>query len=138
MEPLLRLSSVTLFIAVTGILSLLSILFVYFLNNNQFSNYYDAFAQRYIAAPRGTNSSVTNSSSPTLSANNNSSNILSSLGMATATAKPDKVTVIVGVETTNKTAKAALSSKTAAMNKVLEALLSAGVKKNETSTSTFS
>jgi uncharacterized protein YggE len=58
--------------------------------------------------------------------------------MATADVKPDKVTIIVGVETTNKTAKAALSSNAAALNKVLEVLLAAGVKKNETSTSSFS
>ena len=52
--------------------------------------------------------------------------------------KPDKVTVSLGVETTNNTAHGALTSNSNLMNKVLESLKAAGVQENETSTSTFS
>jgi uncharacterized protein YggE len=59
-------------------------------------------------------------------------------GTATGHMKPDKVTVILGVETTNSTAQSALLLNSNLMNKVLDALKSQGVKDNETSTSTFS
>lgn len=70
--------------------------------------------------------------------NNNISHTLAVTGFATTSVKPDKVTLSLGVETTNHTAKAALDSNSKSMNKVIEALLAAGVKKNETSTSSFS
>jgi uncharacterized protein YggE len=59
-------------------------------------------------------------------------------GSASNQTKPDKVTVSLGVETTNNTAQAALTSNSNLMNKVLESLKAAGVRENETSTSTFS
>ena len=59
-------------------------------------------------------------------------------GSASNQTKPDKVTVSLGVETTNNTAQAALTSNSNLMNKVLESLKAAGVQENETSTSTFS
>jgi len=64
--------------------------------------------------------------------------ILSVPGTATTKVKPDKVTLALGVETTNQTANAALGTNSATMNKVIKVLLSAGVKQNETSTSAFS
>jgi uncharacterized protein YggE len=59
-------------------------------------------------------------------------------GSASNQTKPDKVTVSLGVETTNSTAQAALTANSNLMNKVLEALKVEGVRENETSTSTFS
>src|SRR6476660_10565115 len=59
-------------------------------------------------------------------------------GSASNQTKPDKVTVSLGVETTNSTAQAALTANSNRMNKVLNALKTAGVQENETSTSTFS
>jgi uncharacterized protein YggE len=67
----------------------------------------------------------------------NISHTLSATGSATATVKPDKVILSLGVQTTNNTAKTALDSNSKSMNTVLEALLAAGVKRNETSTSSF-
>jgi uncharacterized protein len=65
-------------------------------------------------------------------------NTLSLTGTATTTVKPDKVTISLGVETTNKTANAALTSNSKIMNKVIDLLKAARVKDNETSTSSFS
>src|SRR6476619_2481106 len=59
-------------------------------------------------------------------------------GSASNHTKPDKVVVSLGVETTDNTAQAALTSNSNLMNKVLESLKAAGVQENETSTSTFS
>ena len=58
-------------------------------------------------------------------------------GTATTQVKPDKVTVSLGVETTNTKAKAALAANSELMNKIISALKVAGVKDNETSTSSF-
>lgn len=69
---------------------------------------------------------------------NMTNNTLVVTGTATNTTKPDKVTVSLGVETTNLTAQAALTANSNLMNKVLEALKASGVQENETSTSTFS
>jgi uncharacterized protein YggE len=59
-------------------------------------------------------------------------------GSASTQIKPDKVTVSLGVETSNTKAKAALASNSELMNKIINALKTAGVKENETSTSSFS
>ncbi len=59
-------------------------------------------------------------------------------GSASNQTKPDKVIVSLGVETTDNTAQAALTSNSNLMNKVLESLKAAGVQENETGTSTFS
>src|SRR5438093_7131273 len=67
----------------------------------------------------------------------NISHTLSVTGSATTMIKPDKVILSLGVQTTNNTAKAALDTNSKLMNRVLEALLAAGVKQNETSTSSF-
>ena len=67
----------------------------------------------------------------------NISHTLSVTGSATSMVKPDKVILSLGVQTTNNTAKAALDTNSKLMNRVLEALLAAGVKQNETSTSSF-
>lgn len=58
-------------------------------------------------------------------------------GFASNQTKPDKVIVSLGVETTDDTAQAALTSNSNLMNKVLESLKATGVQENETSTSTF-
>ena len=58
-------------------------------------------------------------------------------GSATTQIKPDKVTVSLGVETTNTKAKAALAANSELMNKIISAVKIAGVKDNETSTSSF-
>lgn len=58
-------------------------------------------------------------------------------GSATTQTKPDKVTVLLGVETTNTKAKAALTANSELMNKTINALQIAGVNENETSTSSF-
>jgi uncharacterized protein YggE len=58
-------------------------------------------------------------------------------GSATTETKPDKVTISLGVETTNSTAKAALAANSELMNKIINALITAGVKENETHTSSF-
>src|ERR687886_1053521 len=68
----------------------------------------------------------------------NASNTLSLTGTATTMVKPDKVTVSLGVETTNKTADTALAANSKTMNQVIDALKVADVKDNETSTSSFS
>lgn len=121
-------------VAAVGVLSLLS--FIHLLPNDSYDNI--VYAQRHTAT---TFISTTNSP-PIQSANNNSTTsnntILSTSGTATTKVKPDNVVLVLGVETTNKTAKAALSTNSATMNKVLNELLAAGVKQNETSTSAFS
>jgi uncharacterized protein len=58
-------------------------------------------------------------------------------GSATTQVKPDKVTLSLGVETTNPKAKTALAANSELMNKIISALKIAGVKDNETSTSSF-
>jgi uncharacterized protein YggE len=59
------------------------------------------------------------------------------MGNAQTMVKPDKVTLSLSVETTNRTANEALTTNSKAMNNTLEALTAAGVKENETSTSFF-
>jgi len=74
-----------------------------------------------------------------LTQNTNSNNTtLSVTGSATTNVKPDRIILTLGVQTNNQTAEAALNTNSATMNKVLNALLSVGVMKNETSTSEFS
>jgi uncharacterized protein YggE len=68
----------------------------------------------------------------------NASNTLSLTGTATTMVKPDKATVSLGVQTTNKTADTALAANSKTMNQVIDALKATGVKDNETSTSSFS
>jgi uncharacterized protein YggE len=72
-----------------------------------------------------------------LTQNVTTANTLSLTGTATTNIKPDKVTVSLGVETTNNTANAALAANSKIMNHVIDALKAAGVKDNETSTSSF-
>jgi uncharacterized protein len=66
-----------------------------------------------------------------------SNSTLSVIGNAETMVKPDKVTLTLSVETTNKTANAALIANSETMNNVLDVLKSSGVKENETSTSFF-
>jgi uncharacterized protein YggE len=68
----------------------------------------------------------------------NSNNTLFVTGIANTKVKPDKVILSLGVETNNKTANAALMANSKIMNKVIDALKTAGVKENETSTSSLS
>ena len=119
---------------ILGVGSALTLLFIAYLLS-VFTNSSNVYAQQYNAQPQ-----LTSHSSLTQNTNNNATNntILSVAGSATIKVKPDKVILILGVETTNQTAEAALDTNSAAMNKVLNALLSVGVKQNETSTSAFS
>ncbi|HEY7228725.1 MAG TPA: SIMPL domain-containing protein [Nitrososphaeraceae archaeon] len=71
-----------------------------------------------------------------LSSPDNNKTLLTT-GSATTHTKPDKVTVSLGVETTNTKAKAALAANSELMNKIVSALKIGGVKENETSTSSF-
>ena len=70
--------------------------------------------------------------------NTNNPNTLFVTGIANTKVKPDKVILSLGVETNNKTANAALVVNSKIMNKVIDALKTAGVKENETSTSSLS
>src|SRR5918999_3302890 len=67
----------------------------------------------------------------------NSNSTLSVSGSAFTKVKPDRVVISIGVETTNKTAKASLDANSESMNKIISALRNSGVKENETSTSSF-
>lgn len=87
-----------------------------------------------IAILIGLGHNFTNVSSQTGVTNNNTLFVSAS---ATNQTKPDKVTVSLGVETTNSTAQTALASNSDLMNRVLEALRATGVQENETSTSAF-
>lgn len=58
-------------------------------------------------------------------------------GSATTQTKPDKVTLSLGIETSNAKAKTALVTNSELMNKIISALKIAGVSENETSTSSF-
>jgi uncharacterized protein len=69
---------------------------------------------------------------------NGSNSTLSVSGLSSTKVKPDKVTLSLGVETTNKTADGTLSLNSKLMNKTIAALKRAGVRENETSTSSFS
>jgi uncharacterized protein YggE len=95
------------------------------------SNYDNASAQRmlpstYIYSTRSNDTGI------------NNNHTLSVTGNANANVKPDKMVLTLGVQTTNKTANTALVTNSAAMNKIVNALKAAGVKENETSTSSFS
>jgi uncharacterized protein len=68
----------------------------------------------------------------------NNTHTLSVTGTAITKVKPDKVLLTLGVQTINRTSNAALGANSAMMSKVINALKAAGVKKNETSTSSFS
>ena len=72
-----------------------------------------------------------------LDSTNSLNNTLFVTGSATNHTKSDKVTVSLGVETTDKTAEKALFSNSNLMNKVINALKESGVQENETSTSSF-
>ncbi|MDQ4022958.1 MAG: SIMPL domain-containing protein, partial [Thermoproteota archaeon] len=67
----------------------------------------------------------------------NSNNTLSVSGNAFTKVKPDRVVISIGVETTDKTAKASLAANSELMNKIIIALRNLGIKENETSTSSF-
>ena len=103
-----------------------------FFSNNNNTN---AFAQQQPPQPLNP---VQNTTTTTTNNATTNTNTLSLTGAATNTVKPDKVTVSLGVETTDKTANAALAANSKIMNLVLDRLKAAGVKDNETSTSSFS
>jgi uncharacterized protein len=67
----------------------------------------------------------------------NNATITYSSGMASENVKPNKVTFSLGIETTNKTANGAIIENSKLMNRVINALKSAGAKDNESSTSSF-
>ena len=106
------------FALITFSISLVGLVAYLFSNNT-------AYAQQ----PLNLHSSQNNTINP---------NTLSVTGTANTKVKPDKVILSLGVETNNKTAKAALVANSKIMNKVIDALKTAGVKANETSTSSLS
>ena len=65
------------------------------------------------------------------------SSTLSISGSAFTKVKPDRVVISIGVETTDKTSKAALAANSESMSKIISRLRNSGVKENETSTSSF-
>jgi uncharacterized protein len=145
-NQLSRFSSTTCCAVGMGTIALSALLlFVYSISNNLIiSNVYAQLGETNAATPApssnisGPPKHNANSNSISSNSNNTNTKTLFDIGTATAKVKPDKVTLILGVETTNKTAKAALSTNSATMNKVINVLLAAGVKQNETSTSAFS
>jgi uncharacterized protein YggE len=143
-NQLSRFSSTTSCAVGMGTIALSALLlFVHPISNNLIiSNVYAQLGGTNGATPASSSimadPPIHNANSNTVDSNNNNTNTLFDLGTATAKVKPDKVTLILGVETTNKTAKAALSTNSATMNKVINVLLATGVKQNETSTSAFS
>jgi uncharacterized protein len=106
----------------------LSLLFIVYLLSTIIngSNVYAQEVTSHSSLTQNTNSNLTNNTT------------LSVSGSATTNVKPDKIILTLGIETTNQTAEAALNTNSATMNKVLNALLSAGLMKNETITSEFS
>ena len=88
-------------------------------------------------------SQIDNASAQTMPIQNMSANVtnnnstLSVSGNAFTKVKPDRVVISIGVETTNKTAKASLAANSELMNKIIIALRNLGIKENETSTSSF-
>jgi uncharacterized protein len=118
-NSLLKFSLVGLSLSLSGLFACM-----FFLSTNT-----NAFAQQQLQTLNPTQNITTT---------NDATNTLSLTGTATTTVKPDKVTVSLGVETTNKTADAALAANSKIMNQVIGALKADGVKDNETSTSSFS
>ena len=78
-----------------------------------------------------------NSGSSSSGSVGNSNSTLYARGTAQTMVQPDKVTLSLAVETTNKTANTALVANSDIMDNVLTVLKAAGLKKNETSTSFF-
>jgi uncharacterized protein YggE len=107
------------FTLITFSISLVGLVDYVFLNNNT------AYAQQ----PLNLHSYQNNTSN---------ANTLFVTGTANTKVKSDKVILSLGVETNNKTANAALVANSKIMNKVIDALKTAGVKENETSTSSLS
>jgi uncharacterized protein len=128
-------------IATASILLSSLVLFVYPISNNNITNAYAQQVPTMAQTPASTKIAdppIQNTHNNIISGSSNNTNTLFDVGTATTKVKPDKVTINLGVETSNKTAKAALSTNSAVMNKALKVLLSSGVKQNETSTSAFS
>jgi uncharacterized protein YggE len=116
------------------------LLFAYPLSNNILTNVYAQQGRTTAQTPASSNITppLQNTHRKIISSISNNTNTLFDVGTATTKVKPDKVTINLGVETTNQTAKAALNTNSATMHKVLNVLISTGVKLNETSTSAFS
>lgn len=89
---------------------------------------------QYNPSPSPSSSFIRNSITNTTS---NNATIISTSGMASVNVKPDKVTFSLGIETTNKTANAALIANSKLMSRVIDTLKFTGVKDNESSTSSF-
>jgi uncharacterized protein YggE len=115
------------------VIALIIILAVFAALNNALWNNNIAYAQRLRSTflQPAQNNTTSNA--------NAINNTLFVTGIANAKVKPDKVMLSFGVVTINKTANAALATNSKIMNKVIDAVKTAGgVKENETSTSSFS
>jgi len=105
---------------------------------SQTNNVTRAYAQQYHwTGIVGSLPSITSLQIKKSNTHGNINSTLSVIGTATTKVKPDKVTIILGVETNNKTVTEALAANSATINRMLQVLLAAGVKQNETSTSAF-
>jgi uncharacterized protein len=83
--------------------------------------------------------SVSNKPSAISVQNNNTSNTLLSVsGIASTNVDPDKVTISLGVQTTNKTADEALVTNSESIYNILRTLKAVGLKENQTRTTSFS
>lgn len=65
-------------------------------------------------------------------------NTLNSIGYSTTQITPDRAVLTLGIQTVDKSASIAAATNSETMNKIIDALLAAGVTKNETCTSSFS
>jgi uncharacterized protein YggE len=106
---------------VVGVTTLLNI------SNNYVHAQYSTLSAQTNALPLQATSNVTSKD-----------HTLAGIGSSTTQVTPDEVILTLGVQTVDKTAKAAASINSATMNKIIEALLAAGVRQNETTTSSFS
>jgi uncharacterized protein len=97
---------------------------------------FDKSAHAQYESIQNVNNNNNNSDSSSGGVRNNNSTLYAR-GTAQTMVQPDKVTLSLAVETTNKTANTALVANSDIMDNVLTALKAAGLKKNETSTSFF-
>ena len=118
--------SVTFGFISLGITFLAVVSVIVYLSNDDNASAQQILRSPYIHSTRNNNTGT------------NNTHTLSVTGSANAQVKTDKVLLTLGVQTTNKTANTALVSNSATMNNILNALKAAGVKENETGTSSFS
>jgi uncharacterized protein len=118
-----------IFIVFACLLSISVGLLTFFSNISIFDNVYALYS-----LPSSSSSAVIDGNNTTT----NKDHTLVVSGSSTSRAIPDKVILTLGVQTVDKSARAAALSNSVAMNKIVSALLASGLRQNETSTSSFS